>query len=120
MSDEPVDLTALRPAEDALSAAIAARCAPLLAARRQHATTVQIARWWWPALAASLVVAAVSAVLLALPFPAATQRAEGAVAARRTPAPRIQLAEAVGIPRALARHLTRRTPPSVSDLLEAH
>lgn len=118
MSDEPVDLTALHAPVDTLTAAIAARCAPLLAARRAHVTTVQIARWWRPALAASLLVAAGAALLLALPFQRSDQATRGTLGAHRAPAPRVQLAEAVGIPRALARHLTSRTPPRLSDLLE--
>ena len=119
MSDEAVDLTPLHPPVDALATAIATRCAPLLVARRTNVTTMQLARWWWPALAASLLVAAASAVVLALPFAGVSHRTQGSELARRPPAPRIQLAEAVGIPRALARHLTSRTPPTLSDLLEA-
>ena len=120
MTDEPIDLSALRPRGDALPAAIAARCAPLLAGRREHATMVHIAGWWWPALAASLVVAAGSVILLALPFERRSPGPEATFAARPAPAPRLQLAEAVGIPRALARSLTSHTPPRLSDLLETH
>ena len=120
MSDEPIDFTLLHPPAGALSATIAARCTPLLAARREHATTVQLARWWWPTLAASALLAVASALLLALPVHEAIKATSSSVAAVRPPAPRIQLAEAVGIPQALARHLTRAVPPSLSDLLETH
>ena len=120
MTDEPIDLSVLHPLGDALPAGIAARCAPLLAARREHATTLHIARWWWPALTGSLVVAAASVVLLALPFGKESRRPPAAAAARRAPAARAQLAEAVGVPRLLARSLTSRRPPSLSELLEPH
>ena len=119
MSDEAIDFTLLHPPVDALTAAVATRCAPLLAARREHVATVQIARWWRPALAASLLIAAASAVVLMLPFHDPSQETEGRSVARRATTPRIQLAEAVGVPRALARHLTSRTPPTLSDLLGA-
>ena len=118
MTDAPIDLTVLHPVGDTLPAAIAARCASLLAARREHGTTVNIARWWRPALAASLLIGAASAAVLALPFEKVSQRPQGTVTARRTPAPRTQLAEAVGIPRVLAGSLTSRRPPSLSELLE--
>ena len=72
------------------------------------------------ALAGSLLVAAASIVILGLPFEKASPRPRGTTAARRPPAPRLQLAEAVGIPRVLAVSLTSRRPPSLSDLLEPH
>ena len=119
MTEESIDLTLLHPNADKLTAAIAAQCAPLLSARREHATVVHIARWWWPTLAASFLVAAASAAILALPLEKVSERPQAATA-RRAPSPRIQLAEAVGVPRLLARSLTSRRPPSLSDLLEQH
>ena len=118
MTDDRIDFSALTPPVDALAAAIASRCEPLLAARHARATSIQIARWRRPILAASLVIAAGSALVLVLPLERGARRPHLSRSGLYGPSSRLELAQSLGVPRLLAMHLTRTTPPTLVDLLE--
>ncbi|HEY2851828.1 MAG TPA: hypothetical protein VGJ18_03230 [Gemmatimonadaceae bacterium] len=107
MSDDPIDLASLVPPLDDLVTRIDARCAPLLSARRERRTLVQIAGWWRPTLAAALLIAIGCSIVL-----------------RRVPPPRrgmpnatTQLARGLGVPSVLADRITSTVPPPSTELL---
>jgi hypothetical protein len=107
MTDDPIDLGSMMPRLDGLVARIDARCAPLVVARREHPTMIQIAGWWRPALAAALLIGVVSSVILRREPPPP----------RVMPNPTTELARALGVPIILAERLTSTVPPPSAALL---
>ena len=105
MTDDRLDLSPLSP-DDRLVRRVTDACAPQLAERRSRAMSIQIAMWWRPALAAALLIALASGLILARP-----------PAAPPNPGPPA-LARAVGVPTPLARRLTSERPPDVVELME--
>ena len=115
-TDEPrFDLSALDPAADSerlerSARAIAARVAPSLRRRRARPPVMwlELAQWRRPVLAAAALVAAASIVVLALP------RSGSISVASARPG---TLAEAAGVPAAVASWIEIGTPPSNDALL---
>jgi hypothetical protein len=118
MTDERIDLSPLDADAQKLEAlvqAVNARCAHVLAERRARRTTIQIAGWWQPAIAAALLIAMISTLVLARQ-PEPEPQPQRLIASAATPST-AQLALRIGVPRLLARSLTSDKPPSADDLL---
>jgi hypothetical protein len=117
MTDEPIDLSHLAPVDPgALIRAVELRTAAVLAERRAHTTTMQLAAWWPVVSAAAVIIAIASALMLTLePRPAAP------VMARTTPvmaaSPRTALARALGMPGPLVLSLARDQAPTAEEFL---
>ena len=121
MTDDRIDFASLfdgtgNSQVDDLVRRVNVQCAPGLAMRRSRRTTFQIVAWRRPALAAALVIAAVSTVVLARSRRVETPPSR--IAATTTvPAVRMQLAAALGVPTVISGRLTSNTPPTIDELL---
>jgi hypothetical protein len=115
MDDDRVDLSPLDPTRNADRFAravgrIMAGAAPALVRRRARVTPIgAVARWWRPtlALAAALTLAAVG-VLVEVQDTTATTEPQSA-----------GVAEALGIPTAMAPWLTAEGPPTAAQVFQA-
>jgi len=109
MSDDPLDLTPVDPTRDTerfeeMVAAIRFRSEAAFVRRRRRPTILDgVAGWWTPALAAAALIAAASAVTWVVAYPASAQ-------------PSI-VAEATGVPAAVADWAQTDTTPSPGELL---
>lgn len=114
-SDQPIDLSSLDPTRDTARferavASINERARDGLAARRGQADAIaMLARWKRPMLAAAALVALISGTILfsvRVPPPDFAAQTDG-------------IAEAMGIPEALARWIDADRLPTTADLISA-
>jgi len=109
MNDDPLDLSPIDPTRDTerfeqMVAAIRFRSEAVFVRRRRRPTILDgVAGWWTPALAAAAVIAAASAVSWIVALPASAQQSV--------------LAEATGVPAAVADWAQTDATPSPGELL---